>query len=104
MSGPACTTTYQVPVAMAGVSIPMSLKLTALCDVDGLGLTAAKLGEGETAAVAPPDPPQAEVVAASATSATHLFMPAVSRQLCSRLYRCRLLDGDRRSASISDWQ
>jgi hypothetical protein len=81
------------------VLIPFSLKLSTLGDGEGVGLTAAALGEGEAATVAPPDAPQAEVVAASAKSATHRFMPAVSRQLCSRLYRCRLLDGDRRSAS-----
>src|SRR5712692_1496622 len=94
---PGRTVTVIAPVAL--VLIPLSLKLSTLGDGDELGLIAAGLGVGEAAAVAPPEAPQAEMDAASATSATHRFMPAVSRQLCSRLYRCRLLDGHRRSAS-----
>src|SRR6266851_7282183 len=93
---PGCTTRVTVPVAV--VSIPVSLKLSPLGDALELGLGE---GEGEAAAVAPPGALQAEMVAASATSATTRFKPAVSRQLCSMRYHCRLPDGHQRSASIN---
>src|SRR5260370_25933592 len=94
---PGRTVTVIAPVAL--VLIPLSLKLSTLGEGVGLELTAARLGEGEATAMPPPKAPQAEVGAASATSPAHRFIPAVSRQSCSRLYRCRLLDADRRSAS-----
>ena len=96
---PGCTTRVAVPVAV--VSIPVSLKLSPLGDGLGLATTGLGEGEGEAAAVAPPAALQAEMVAASATSATTRFKPAVSRQLCSMRYHCRLLDGHQRSASIT---
>src|SRR6266849_3273439 len=65
-------------------------------ELDGhaVGVTAAGLGEGDTEAV-PPGPPQAEADTASTTSATHPFKPAVSPQICSKRYTCRLLDAYR---------
>jgi hypothetical protein len=89
-----------VPVAVTVGSAPVILKASPLGEGDGLGLAASGLGEGdgEAAAVPPPDAPQAETIAASATSATTRFKPEVSRQLCSLRYQCRLLDGHWRSA------
>src|SRR6266849_814018 len=86
-------TTLIVPEAV--VLIPFSLNVSALGDGDGLGVgvTAAGLGEGDTEAV-PPEP-QAEADTASTTSATHPFKPAVSPQICSKRYTCRLLDAYR---------
>src|SRR6266849_2856479 len=95
-----CSTT-RVAEPEAVVSIPVSLKLSPLGEGDGLGLATIGLGEGEVAAVPPPEAPQAEMVAANATSATTRFKPAVSLQLCSWRYHCRLLDGHSRSASIN---
>src|SRR2546428_2250285 len=84
--------TSRVAVPMAVVSIPVSLKLSPLGDGLEPATTGLGEGEGEGAAVAPPEALQAEMVAASATSATTRFKPAVSRQLCSMRYHCRLLD------------
>src|SRR5712692_6890264 len=95
-----CSTT-RVAEPEAVVSIPVSLKLSPLGEGDGLGLATMGLGEGEVAAVPPPEAPQAEMVAANATSATTRFKPAVSLQLCSWRYHCRLLDGHSRSASLT---
>src|SRR5258708_34188168 len=95
---PDWTCTVAVPEAVTVGSAPVTLKLSPLGEGEGLGPAAIGLGDGDAAAVPPPEP-QAEMITASATSATHRFMPAVSRQSCSRLYRCRLLDVHRRSAS-----
>src|SRR5260370_5366023 len=100
---PDWTCSVAVPMAVTVVSAPVTLKVCPLDDGDGLGLVAIGLadGDGEAAAEPPPEAPQAEMVAASATSASTRFKPAVSRQLCSWRYHGRLLDGPCGSASIS---
>ena len=73
---------------------PLSLKWSAAGDGDGdgVGLDATGLGEGETVAVLF-EPPQAAALNDSATSATHLFKPAILDQFRSWRYPLRLLDG-----------
>jgi hypothetical protein len=67
------------------------LKVSPLGDVEGLGLGAAGLGEGDAAAVGG-DEPHAAAIAAIVTSAINLFNPESPIQDCSRRYPCRLLD------------
>src|SRR6266851_3146274 len=99
---PAWTCSVAVPEAVTVGSAPVTLKLSPLGEGEGLGLAAIGLGEGDgDAAAVPPPEPQAETIAASATSATTRFKPAVSLQLCSCGYHCRLLDGHSRSALIT---
>src|SRR5258708_32467684 len=62
----------------------------------GLGVAAAALGEGDADPV-PPEPPHAQAIVARASIAINLFMPALSGQLCSKRYQCRLLDSVGRS-------
>src|ERR1700687_505080 len=102
---PVWTWSVADPVAVTVASAPVILKLSPLGDRDGappeIGLGE---GGGEAAPVPPPEAPQAEMVAASATSATTRFKPAVSLQLCSWRYHCRVLDGHWCSALIDiDW-
>src|SRR4029077_9511842 len=87
-------------VPLAVVLMPTSAKVRPPGDGDGLWVAAGGLGEGDAAAVLPPEAPLAEMVAATATSATILFTPAVSPQWCSWRYQSRLLDGHRSRASI----
>src|ERR1700687_4571412 len=95
---PVWTWSVADPVAVTVASAPVILKLSPLGDGDG----AARASRARR--VPPPEAPEAEMVAASATSATTRFKPAVSLQLCSWRYHCRLLDGHWCSASIDiDW-
>src|SRR6266542_5833730 len=60
---------------------------------DGDGVCVVGLGEGDAVTVPPDSPHAAPARSNRAERANHRLKPALSTHLCSRCYRCRLLDG-----------
>src|SRR5712691_7707035 len=98
VSGRAMTVIAPEAVAPVRAAFSVNLRLGA-ADADG-DRAADGVSEGEAVAVPSDSPHAASNI--RAVMAAHSLMPAPSTHLCSRCYRCRLLDGCIEPAAIKE--